>query len=239
MLELHHFPISKTAKLASYSPFCLKTELFLRACSIPYKSVWIMGSPSKAPRGKLPFIKYENQTIPDSEQIIDFLTHKLDKNPDAHLNENELALSWSLKRLIEDSLAPLMAYYRWVDKRYWPRTKAAFFPKLPVGLGQVIPAVVRAPVVKRFKNAGISDYSEPERIRIFKRGLETLSFYLGQSDFFFGDNVSNLDFSAFGLLANILRNDLTPNLNELVAAFPNLVNYVERLSLKYFPERGQ
>ena len=70
MITLYQF--SPVWGLPNTSPFCLKVETYLRMTEVPYEIKFVM-DPRKSPKGKLPVIKMNGETIPDSELIIDYL----------------------------------------------------------------------------------------------------------------------------------------------------------------------
>ena len=238
MLKFYQFKISKKAKISNYSPFCVKLELYLRASKIPHKVDTPSGNPTKgAPQGKLPYIEDGEQKLGDSELIINYLNKQYGVHIDSHLNEEQKHQNWVYKKLLEDSLAWTLLYYRWVDDRFWAYNKTILFGSLPSFFQNIIPNFVRKGVLKSAYAQGISRYDKNEVENIARKGIEALSYFLGDKKYFFGDQFSSLDASAYGMLAQFKRTDINPPLNALVQDYPNLVNYITRMTEEFFPER--
>ena len=83
------------------SPFCTKLEAYLRMAEIPYEA--IEGDPRKAPKGKIPWIEVDGESIGDSSLIIDHLKRQLGDPLDARLSDEQHALGHAVKRMFEDA----------------------------------------------------------------------------------------------------------------------------------------
>ncbi len=70
MITLYQFP--PCWDLPNASPFCMKVENYLRMSNLPYRTVSVL-NPAKGPKGKLPFITDNGQTVADSSFILDYL----------------------------------------------------------------------------------------------------------------------------------------------------------------------
>lgn len=67
-IVLYQFPPCKA--VANISFFCLKVETFMRMNAIPHQ-IESEIDPSKAPKGKFPYITHQGREIPDSSYILD------------------------------------------------------------------------------------------------------------------------------------------------------------------------
>ncbi len=101
MITLYQFP--PLWNLPNVSPFCLKMETYLRMAQIPFQSRYTM-SLRRTPKGKLPYIKADNQVIADSSMIIDYLKKTYGDLLDATLSPQQVAQGLALQRLIEEHL---------------------------------------------------------------------------------------------------------------------------------------
>lgn len=229
MLTYVTFPIAKKYEPLNFSPFCAKAEFFLILNKIAHEKQYL-GNTSKAPRGKLPFIKFKGQSIPDSEQIIATLSKEYSIDMDAHLSEEQRSSSYITRKMMEDHLYWVMLYFRWVNEENWKTTKNVFFDGMPAPLKAIIPALVRKSVVNACHSQGISRYEESEIMEMAQKGLHSLSIMLGEKKFFFGDQISHLDVAAYGMFSNMLY-DFVPesDLKRIISSYGNLVQYTEYL----------
>ncbi|MCP4911858.1 MAG: glutathione S-transferase family protein [Oligoflexia bacterium] len=237
MITLVQFGISKKAPIANFSPFCLKLETYLRVTKTPYQVEVCKGDPKKeAPKGKLPFIRFNNgETLADSDLIIRNL--EKENNLDGHLDEKERALGLALQRLSEDHLMWTVLYQRWLDKEDWPMTRKIFFRGIPDLLMKVISTVIQKRTFKSAWAHGIARYDEKDIYEFARIDLEAISELLGDKEFFLDDQISTYDIALFAVLANCVLAPVNPKIQRLATQHKNLVDFVDRINRKYFPER--
>jgi glutathione S-transferase len=220
--------------LPNMSSFCLKLETWLRMAGLPYENRYT-NDPREAPLGKLPCLKVDNRTIPDTALCIDYLKHKHGIDLDRSLTPAQKAQSHALKALLEDRLYYAGLYSRWVDARYWPEFRDTLFGKLPFPVRKVLPQVIQQKMKRDLQGQGIAKHP-PEQVYAFAaQDIAVLSALLGDQPYFFGDEPTEIDASAFGLIAQltlVTRNTPWP---PLVAPYPNLRAYAERMLQRYFP----
>ena len=72
-----------------------------------------------APRGQLPYIVDDGETIGDSETIIAHVVGKYRLTIDAALTPAQRDTALLITRMLDD-LYWVMSYSRWKDERYWP-----------------------------------------------------------------------------------------------------------------------
>jgi len=116
MITLFQFP--PAFNVPNVSPFCLKLETFLRLSGLEYQ-VQHVTDPRKGPKGKLPFIKVEGQTVADTEIIIHDLQQRFALDLDAGLDARGRGWAVSITRLCDEHLAPLLVYFRWLEEDGW------------------------------------------------------------------------------------------------------------------------
>ena len=85
---------------------------------------------SAAPRGQLPYVVDDDETIGDSETIIAHLVSKYRLTIDAALNPAQRDTSLLITRMLDD-LYWVMSYSRWKDQRYWPAFRNALISEHP------------------------------------------------------------------------------------------------------------
>ena len=114
MITLHQF--GPAFGLRTASPFGLKLEAYMRLAGIPYRVEHFAGNPSKAPKGKIPFITDDDgRQMGDSALIIEHLVEKHGDKLDAHLTPAERAAGHALRRMTEEGLYFAILYSRWID----------------------------------------------------------------------------------------------------------------------------
>lgn len=96
---LHQFsPYAFT--VVNGSPPCLKLETFLRMVKIPYENDYRF---INSKQGKMPWIEFDGQEIPDSNFCIRFLQREFQVDVDSHLSATERAIGHSIRTMLEEN----------------------------------------------------------------------------------------------------------------------------------------
>ena len=127
MLTLYSYP--ELFGVADNNGYGLKVFAFLRLCGVPFKHEHIVDT-SAAPRGQLPYITDDGETIGDSDAIIAHVTRKYRLAIDAALTEAQRDTNLLITRMLDD-LYWVMSYSRWKDDRYWPAFRDALLQQHP------------------------------------------------------------------------------------------------------------
>lgn len=234
MLQVYHF--GRAEKLPDASPFCLKLLTYMRMADIEYETVRGSQNLNKSPKGKMPFIIHDGNTLGDSSLIIDYLKETFGDTLDGKLSDEQRRLGLLIQRTFEDHLYWVMVYARWADDTYFEITKETFFKKLPVPLRWIVPPIARKRAIKQVHAQGIGRH---DRDTIYAMGLEdlkALSPYF-KAGFLFGDQPSSYDAMAYGCLANILWMSHQTPLKDFVDEQPNLIAYCEFIQSKYWSKK--
>src|ERR1700747_64455 len=101
----------------------------MRLTGVPFIHEHILDA-SAAPRGQLPYIVDDGETVGDSETIIAHLIGKYRLAIDRGLTARERNGKLMVTRLLDD-LYWVMSYSRWKDERYWPAFRAALLSEHP------------------------------------------------------------------------------------------------------------
>lgn len=233
MVRLFQFPANRST--LNYSPFCLKLETYLRMAKIPYE-VKVSTNPWSAPKKKLPFVEVDGKRIADSAFIIDYLKGNLGDPLDDGLTKEQKAVSHAITRMLEEDLAPVLVYSRWVDEPGWKEAGPRFFKGLPPPVKWVVPELARRKVRARLAALGLLAHSREEIYAKGAQDLKALSDYLGDKPYFLGDRPTTVDASAFGVLNNVIKQSYHTPLKELGVRHPNLVAYCERMGKAYYSQ---
>lgn len=233
MITLFNF--GKFGGLNDLSPFCLKLEAYLKMSAIPFEVKSGQKYLMKAPKGKLPYITDEGETIADSALIIEYLREKYGNTLDGWLSDEQRAIAHGFNKMIDENLYWTMVHSRWMLDHNWMILKKLFFGGFPFPLNKIIAPRVRKGVKKALYEHGIGRHSNAEIFEIGQRDLQALSDFLGQKEYFFGDQPSALDANAYGILAEfILLPDFTSPLMECAKSYENLVEFTDRVHGRYF-----
>jgi glutathione S-transferase len=224
MLTLYSYP--ELFGVADNNGYGLKVFAFLRLCGVPFKHEHIVDT-SAAPRGQLPYIIDDGETIGDSDTIIAFLTHKYRLTIDAALTTSQRDTNLLITRMLDD-LYWVMSYSRWRDERFWPLFCEAILMTHPEVTREGMEAA-RAYNVERYRYQGIGRYEPAE---IYKRGLadlQVLAHLIGDTGFVFAETPSRIDAAIYGFLANIWYYPIPTPLKAFLAERPHLTRYIERV----------
>lgn len=211
-------------------PFCLKLTTWLQIAGIPFTTSNNLRS-DKAPKGKMPYAKIDNEFVADSQIIINRL--KSISDPDDWLTEEQKAQVLAVQRMVEDHLYFILICMRWVNKTAFESVKNQYFGRMPSWLRQIIPALIRRGVVRTMRGHGMSRHSDKELLEMANADYRALSVLLGDKDFFMGDKPCSLDAIVYGQLVTICRFDWESPFKDLCESYPNLMAFVARMEKRY------
>ena len=221
--------------LPDASPFVIKLELWMKMAGIEYQSV-VDGDTRKAPKGKLPYIKLDGETIGDSELIIDRLKQKFDADVDAGLTAEQQAHSHLLTRLMHDSFYWALVTCRWVEESGWNQVRPSLFGALPKPLQIIVPPLVRRGIKKSLHGQGFGRHSRDEKMQMARNDIDTLETMLGDQLFFLGDEPHTVDASVQAFLIAFIGPPIDNPVKEYLLTKPTLLAYYQRMNERYYPE---
>src|SRR5437764_6403056 len=99
--------------LPEISPFVTKTEVQLKMAGLAYRKE--RAKPPASPKGQLPYIVDEAETIADSTFIRAHIEGKYGFDFDAPLSLQARAQAWAFERMIEHHVYWALVGARWVD----------------------------------------------------------------------------------------------------------------------------
>ena len=108
----------RNADPADNNGYGLKVFALLRLAGVPFRHEHIFDA-SAAPRGQLPYIVDDGETIGDSDTIIAHLVAKARLTIDDALTAAQRDTGHLITRMLDD-LYWVMSYSRWKDERFWP-----------------------------------------------------------------------------------------------------------------------
>ncbi len=231
MITLHGF--GKNLGVKDPSPMVLKVDAYMRMAGISFNSNNKSNNLQKAPKGKLPFIVDDGQTITDSQFIFEHLKQN-HVNLDENLSKEETALAYLLTKSLDENLYFCLVYSRWMCEDTWKIVKKAFFGKLPPIVRTFVPKIVRKKLARNLQGQGIGKHSHEEILHITQQSFIALSGLLGNKDYFFGKESCSFDASAYGMLASFIESDIDDEFTQVAKSYTNLVEYCQRINQKFY-----
>jgi len=220
MITLYSYP--ELFGVADNNGYGLKVFAFMRLAGVPFRHEHILDA-SAAPRGQLPYIVDDGETLGDSETIIVHLIGKYRLTIDASLSARERDARHLITRMLDD-LYWVMSYSRWKDERRWPAFRDAFIKQHP-SLTEAALLKAREYNFQRYQFQGIGRYP-PEAA--YARGLadlEVLANIVPAIGYVYGAKPTSIDAGIYGFIANIYFYDIDTPLKQFVAAQENLVRH--------------
>ena len=220
--------------LPDASPFVMKAEMLLKLAGLPYH-VSLKGL-LNAPKGKLPYIRDDDETIADSTFIRLHIERKYGFDFDRGLSETEKGFAWAIEKMCEDHLYWLIVDARWMDRANFARGPAQFFADAPTLARPLAKAIVRRGVKRTLYDQGLGRHTPDERAELARRDLAALAAILGDKPFLFGDEPLGADATVGAFAAACLAKVFVAPLREAAEAEPRLVAYAERMTKRFYPD---
>jgi glutathione S-transferase len=220
MLTLYSYPT--LFGVADNNGYGLKVFAFLRLTGVRFKHEHIFDA-SKAPRGQLPYIVDGDDTVGDSETILQFVTRKYALTIDAALTPAQRTTSLLITRMLDD-LYWVMSYSRWKDERYWPAFRDALLREHP-SLTEEGLEKAKAFNAQRYHYQGIGRFDPDAAMARGLADLGALAQLIPARGYVHGEQPTAIDAGIYGFIANIYFYDIDTPLRQFVVAHDNLVRH--------------
>lgn len=246
--KVYLFTFPRVHHVHNISPFSLKVESFLRMNNIRYE---VIPTFKFSPKGQIPYIRLNSKDGPliaDSNFIIRYLSKQLglDKVENDFLTSNERSVSHAFTRMIEEHTTQIGFYYRyglnmnkfcsavipfnWFDINGPLTKKGKLFLKFWMF---VQPLAFN----KKMRYLSCGRHSDEEKWTISCQDIQSISDYLADKTFIFGDSATALDCTLFGHFAQFLYIPLDfPQKRYIHQNCDNIVQYVERFKELYWKD---
>lgn len=211
------------------SPFCLKTEAYLRLAQIPYRKQNGLLGYLRAPRRQLPYIRDDDEVIADSEAIIAHLKRRYGIALDDWLTPDEQAKAYAVQRMLEDGFYWVAVYSRWMEDSQWAEYNPVLFDWVPPPLRLLLAPVIRRDYRRRLRGQGLLRRPRTEIYELGERMVDSVAVLLGDRPYFAGDKVSSIDAVMYGFFGNVLFAPLRGPLQDAITQHTNIVAHLERL----------
>lgn len=216
------------------APFPLKLATWLRIAEAPFDYV-VVNDPSKGPKGKVPWIEYDNLRMGDSTLIIEYLRERFGIHLDAHLDARQRTLALSVQRMLEEHYHQCFEHQLFFGRGAGERLHE-FASGMPIPLRWLVPPLIKRALSKQLYARSMGRHSEDVIIAQGKADLDALAELLGDQPYFFGDRPASIDACVFGFLGVSLYVTGDNPLYRYGASRTNLMQYCERMRKRYFPE---
>jgi glutathione S-transferase len=213
MITLYSYPT--LFGVADNNGYGLKVFAFLRLADVKFTHEHIFDA-SAAPRGQLPYLVDDGETIGDSETILAHLIAKYRLSIDEALGARERDVSLLITRMLDD-LYWVMSYSRWKDERYWPSFRDALMREHPSLTTEGL-LKAREFNFQRYHFQGIGRYA-PEA------DLKVLADLIPAGAYVHGHNPTTVDAGIYGFIANIYFYAIDTPLKQFVLSQQNLVRH--------------
>jgi glutathione S-transferase len=220
MLTLYSYPT--LFGVADNNGYGLKVFAFLRLAGVPFRHEHIFDA-SSAPRGQLPYIVDEGETIGDSEAIIAHVKRKYRLTIDDGLSTAEHDTDLLVTRMLDD-LYWVMSYSRWKDERYWKQFRDALLREHP-RLTEEGLVGAKDYNATRYYFQGIGRYEPDQAMARGLADLRVLANLIPASGFVHGPKPTSIDAGIYGFIANIYFYDIETPLKQFVVTHDNMVRH--------------
>jgi glutathione S-transferase len=224
MLTLYSYP--ELFGVADNNGYGLKVYAFLKLADVPFVHEHIFDA-SSAPRGQLPYIVDDGETIGDSETIIAHLVGKYGLTIDADLSPAQRITNHLVTRMLDD-LYWVMSYSRWKDDRFFPAFRDGFIAQHP-RLDEAGMNKAREYNAQRYHFQGIGRYPPDQAYARGLADLQVLADLIPADGYVHGKKPTSIDAGIYGFIANIHFFPIPTPLKAAVAAHPNLVRHCEAI----------
>lgn len=214
--------------LRNVSPFCLKTEMALTYLNQAFELVE-EPDPRKTPKGKLPYLVCDGETVADSERILGFLDDRFNGGLFGSLSPEEMAMGRAFTRLAEEHLYWLMVASRWLDDDWFPNVIEGFFQIAPKPLRGIVAHFAQKQVRQTYHLQGLGRHSMAEQKAFAHEDLSALSDHVAANQYITGGRLTVFDFAVASVLVGLMDNKPATWISELAGDYPALREYVDRI----------
>lgn len=220
----------------SLSPYCLLTETWIKYNNIKYENMDHKNR-LRSKKGLLPFIELNGEEIADSDVILSTLSAKFEKDMDASLTPEQRNIKHAMVSMINNHTLWCILQWRTrnadnMTKGYKLNLQTFTNYRVPNGLRPfAFKHIFLRKITRKVKAVGLGGKSDEEVDNLGKHDLKVLSDLLGDKQFFFGDEPSSLDLTAFvqlALLINVVKEVACPMRDYLDSDCTNLIGLYNR-----------
>jgi len=220
VITLYSYP--ELFGVADNNGYGLKVFAFLKLTGVPFAHQHILDA-SAAPRGQLPYLVDDGETIGDSDAIIAHLIGKYRLTINDGLTAAQRDTRHLVIRMLDD-LYWVMSYSRWKDEAFWPSFRDALRREHP-GLTEEDLRKAQEFNSQRYYYQGIGRFAPEEAYARGLADLKVLADLVPAAGYVHGAKPTSVDAGIYGFVANIYFFDIDTPLKQFVVSKPNLVRH--------------
>ena len=224
--------------LPSPSPFGLKLEAYLRMAEIPYECEYVQRM-TDSPKRTVPWIRDGDLVLADSGFIIQHLKREHGDRLNDGLAPAQLATAHAVRRMVEENLARIIGYTRWLTDENWPATFEVGFGAMDEPWKSDISAKARTKIREDMELHGIGRHTPDEVQHIGVLDVKALEEMLGDKKYLIDDRAREVDASVFGILVQYIVPPLECAISDYARSSSTLTGYCENILQRFFPEFGE
>ena len=213
--------------LPSVSPYCTKLYVHMELAGVEFEAR--NGDVRKSPYGKVPWIEHDGKTIADSHVIIEYLRDTLGKTVGPELTAEQRGIGHAAMRVAEEGIYWALVYARWWEDSGWAHLHPMLKGMIPPVLNLFVPGLIRKGVKKQLYQQGTGRLPAERIYALLEADLDALVGILSGKPYLLGDEVTGYDVAVWAPLVSALKVPQKSRPQELIAARPPLVDYVERI----------
>jgi len=214
------------------SPPCGKVHMALRFKGLEYDihDITSRGEINRSnPRGRLPALIIDGETIVDSTDIVDALEARF---PDPPLEPADPTARARVK-IVEDWADEVLYFYgmymRWCVDDHFERLRSSYLGKMKAPMRWYVPAVVRREFRTRVTKQGIGLKGEAVVRREFDGCLDAVEALLRDAPYVTGEQLTRADLAIACIVDQMLQKRLHPEISAAVAARAGLMSWLDRV----------
>ncbi len=224
--------------LPTPSPFGLKLEAFLRFADIPYDCEYVQ-RPVDSPKGTVPWIRDDDLELADTGFIIEYLKGAHGDRLNDGLTSTQLATAHAVRRMVEENLARIIGYTRWLTEENWPATREVGFGQVDEPWRSDISAKARERIREDMHLHGIGRHTPDEIQNIGLQDVKAIEELLGDKTFLIDNRPREVDASLFGILVQFIIPPLRCGISDYARNSKTLARYCENILARYFPDHDR
>lgn len=224
---------TKIEGVESFSPFCTKVRMALKASGLPFTSRRAShpgAFRALNPTGQVPVLLVDGEAVCDSTRILSRLEQLAPGRLDRGLDARGRAESLLWEEMADTVLNGFLVASRWDDDANWPAVEQAYFAGMPAPLRALIPRLARRKVRATLVARDVTRQGNQVLWNRFEQTLDALDDRAPASGEWLGDELSRADIAISAQLLSLLT-PLTPWQAERVRARRRLASYLERTAL--------
>ncbi|MFC7396386.1 glutathione S-transferase family protein [Chelatococcus sp. GCM10030263] len=220
MITLYSYP--ELFGVADNNGYGLKVFAFLKLTGVPFIHQHVFDA-SAAPRGQLPYIVDDGETIGDSGAIIAHLIERNGLSIDAGLIQAQRDTGHLITRMLDD-LYWVMSYSRWKDEQFWPAFRDALLRQHP-SLTEENLRKAKEFNSQRYHYQGIGRFAPAAAYARGTEDLQVLANLIPEDTFLYGPKPTSIDAAIYGFIANVYFYPIDTPLKQFVTSHANLVRH--------------